>query len=47
MIAKEFKNKLHEQIIPISSVAHINTDKLKRVLYDTIRKQDEADSLLD
>ena len=47
MIAKEFKSKLHEQIIPISAVAHINTDKLKRVLYDTIRKQDEADSRLD
>ncbi len=47
MISKEFKNKLHEQIIPISAVAHINTERLKRVLFDTIRKQDEANSRLD
>ncbi len=47
MIAKEFKRKLHEEVIPISSVAHRNTEKLKRVLFDKIQEQNEADSRLD
>ncbi len=40
-LKKEFSNKLDEEIMAISSVSTKNLDKLKRIMYNIIKREDE------